>query len=424
MCVSSVLGVVLDDVLSSIFITPTLLRVVRVFRIGRVLRLIRAAKGIRKLLFALVISLPALFNIGMLLFLVVFIYSIFGMALFSNIKQQGFLDEVVNFETFGTSMLVLFRLTTSAGWNDVLDPLLITSPDCDNEYITKKDGTKEKVANGECGYPAVAMFFMVTYIIVTYLIIINMYIAVILENFSQAHQQEEVGITEDDFEMFYVVWERYDPHATQFIKYEQLSDFVAELDQPLGMAKPNEIALVAFDLAIYEGDRLHCLDILISLVKHVLGHVEETDEFHMMKRSMEDKFREAFPTRVQQKVLSTTMKRKKEDVAAKTLQRAWRKHKAQRSIRKITELAMEAQLNRSLTRTSFSNALRRPSNTPSVGTLGPPSPRPVSPDGSKRGMRTMATAKEKRRISGMGRNLHVPKAADIKLPSDENEVSV
>ena len=71
-------GVVLADLLNDIFITPTLLRVVRVFRIGRVLRLIKAAKGIRKLLFALVISLPALFNIGMLLMLIVFIYAIFG----------------------------------------------------------------------------------------------------------------------------------------------------------------------------------------------------------------------------------------------------------------------------------------------------------------------------------------------------------
>ena len=34
----SLVGVVIDDVLRAVFITPTLLRVVRVFRIGRVLR--------------------------------------------------------------------------------------------------------------------------------------------------------------------------------------------------------------------------------------------------------------------------------------------------------------------------------------------------------------------------------------------------
>ena len=183
-----------------------------------------------------------------------------------------------------------------------------------------------------------------------------MYIAVILENFNQAHEQEEVGITEDDFEMFYVVWERYDPHATQFIKVEYLSDLVADLDLPLGIPKPNEIALVAFDLPIMEGERLHCLDVLTSLVKHVLGGVEDTEEFRNLKTQMEERYRSAFPTRVTQIQISSTMKRKKEDVAAKTLQRAWRKHKAQQSIRKITSMAMEAKLNKSLSRTSFSGA--------------------------------------------------------------------
>ena len=34
----------------------------------------------------------------------------------------------------------------------------------------------------------------------------------------------QVGVTEDDFEMFYIFWEQYDPHASQFLKYEQVSE--------------------------------------------------------------------------------------------------------------------------------------------------------------------------------------------------------
>ena len=63
-------------------VPPTLIRVVRVFRVGRVLRLVKAAKGLRTLLFSLVVSLPALFNIAVLIFLVLFIYSIFGVNFF------------------------------------------------------------------------------------------------------------------------------------------------------------------------------------------------------------------------------------------------------------------------------------------------------------------------------------------------------
>lgn len=41
------------------------------------------------------------------------------------------------------------------------------------------------------------------------MIVINMYIAIILENFNQAHQEEEIGIVEDDLEMFYIRWSKY-----------------------------------------------------------------------------------------------------------------------------------------------------------------------------------------------------------------------
>lgn len=106
---ASIFGILMEDIMIDLPISPTLLRVVRVFRIGRILRLIKAAKGIRKLLFALVVSLPALFNIGALLALITFIYAIIGMSLFGHVRQQGALDDMVNFETFGRSMQLLFR---------------------------------------------------------------------------------------------------------------------------------------------------------------------------------------------------------------------------------------------------------------------------------------------------------------------------
>lgn len=407
-------GVILDDALRDFFITPTLLRVVRVFRIGRVLRLIKAAKGLRKLLFALVISLPALFNIGMLLLLITFIYAIFGMSSFGNIRYNYGIDDMSNFETFFNSMLLLFRCTTSAGWNEILEPMM-NNHDCNNTHRIMPDGRIKALRGGDCGSPTLATFYMMSYIIITYLIIINMYIAVILENFNQAHEQEEVGITEDDFEMFYVVWERYDPHATQFIKHDHLADFVGDLDEPLGIPKPNEIALVAFDLAIVEGDRIHCLDILIALVKHVLGGVEDTEAFKQLKIQMEEKYRTAFPTRVNQKKVSSTMARKKEDVAAKTLQRAWRKHKAQQSIRKITEMAMEARMaQQNKSRASLGQLQRRPSGA--SGTSSNPSPRDNST-----GFTFMANATAQQKKKQLAANtLMVPSASDITVPSDKD----
>lgn len=303
--------------------------------------MVKWAKGIRQLIFALIISLPALVNIGALLTLILFIYSIIGMSSFGNLKiTGGVMDEdVVNFKTFASSFVLMLRLSTSGGWNDILEPLLLQSPDCNKDYITRPDGTLYKQENGDCGTPWLAIIFLCSYILITYLIIINTYIAVILENFNQAHQQEEIGITEDDFDMFYTVWENYDPLATQFIKFENLSSFVADLDEPLGIPIPNEIALVAFDIPIVQGDKIHCLDILMHLVTHVLGHVEETEEFKQLKEELYIKFSETFPTRVKTTKTSSTMMKKKEDVAARTLQRAWKSYKTQKNLRNITQLA-------------------------------------------------------------------------------------
>lgn len=62
------------------------------------------------MLFALIVSLPALFNIGALLGLITFIYAIIGMSVFGHVKKQKAINDMVNFETFGRSMQLLFRL--------------------------------------------------------------------------------------------------------------------------------------------------------------------------------------------------------------------------------------------------------------------------------------------------------------------------
>ena len=66
-------------------------------------------QGIRTLLFALMMSLPALFNIGSLLILVMFMYAILGMSQFAYVQKVGGIDDMLNFETFPNSFLLLFQ---------------------------------------------------------------------------------------------------------------------------------------------------------------------------------------------------------------------------------------------------------------------------------------------------------------------------
>lgn len=97
-------------------------------------------------------------------------------------------------------MAIYYRLMTSAGWNDVLESLMVQPPDCELEA--------PGLPNGNCGHPILAITYFTSFIIISYMIVINMYIAIILENFNQAHQEEEIGIVEDDLEMFYIRWSK------------------------------------------------------------------------------------------------------------------------------------------------------------------------------------------------------------------------
>ncbi|XP_023180546.1 sodium channel protein type 8 subunit alpha-like isoform X4 [Xiphophorus maculatus] len=318
----SIVGMFLADLIEKYFVSPTLFRVIRLARIGRILRLIKGAKGIRTLLFALMMSLPALFNIGLLLFLVMFIFSIFGMSNFGYVKHGAGIDDMYNFETFGNSMIILFMITTSAGWDGLLLPILNYPPDCDP--LLENAGTP---ATGNCGNPSVGIFFFVMYIIISFLIVVNMYIAIILENFSVATEESADPLSEDDFETFYEIWEKFDPDASQFITYAKLSDFADALEHPLRVPKPNTIELIAMDMPMVSGDRIHCLDILFAFTKRVLG---DSGELDMLRQQMEERFVAANPSKVSYEPITTTLRRKQEDVSARIIQRAYRSHLARR----------------------------------------------------------------------------------------------
>lgn len=316
-------GTFLANIIEKYFVSPTLFRVIRLARIGRILRLVKSAKGIRTLLFALMMSLPALFNIGLLLFLVMFIYAIFGMSNFAYVKREKGIDDLFNFETFGNSMICLFQITTSGGWDGLLAPLLNTdTADCDNTM--EHPGSTVK---GNCGRPSVGIAFFVSYIIICFLIVVNMYIAVILENFGVATEESADPLSEDDFEMFYEVWERFDPRATQFVKYNMLSELAHALSPPLRIPKPNRKVLISMDLPIVTGDRIHCLDILFAFTKRVLGESAEMDN---LRGQMEERFMASNPSKVSYEPITSTLRRKQEDLSAVVIQRAYR-HFAVRS---------------------------------------------------------------------------------------------
>ena len=208
---------------------PTLLRVLRVIRILRILRLLKNAKQLRDLIVTMVLSFPSLLNVGGLLALITFMYSVLGLTLFTFVADSGEvsleagLTAERNFRSLASSALVLFQCLTADGWSSVMNDAMIdeSSGLCSDEL-------------GTCGTIAAVPFFISFQICGTF-IFVNLVVAVILENFRMMHNANSDLASVADLEAFAEAWAEFDPDATKYIHREQLVQLVLKLPPPLGI---------------------------------------------------------------------------------------------------------------------------------------------------------------------------------------------
>ncbi|XP_054711363.1 sodium channel protein 60E-like [Uloborus diversus] len=285
------------------------------FRLLRVLHLLRLAqflKDLRRLIYAILASIPSLFNISIFLFLLIFVYAIIGMAYFAHIKLHATLSSTQNFQSFIPSILILFRLTTGQGWDHILRTLSAMPPECE-------------MVKGECGHKALAIVFILSFILTSSILFVNLFIAVILDNYREVLAQEKDPITEDDLKNFYDVWKLFDPKATQFISIEQLSDLLNLLDRNLRIAQPNQIAIAFMNLPLTAARKVHCLSILKGILLVKFGDVDETIIFQKLRAELQRKYEQMFPELKGSRFVETTMELKRRDYAARVIQARVRK---------------------------------------------------------------------------------------------------
>ena len=213
-------------------------------------------------------SLPALLNIGMLLFLVMFMYAILGMSQFAYVQKVGGIDDMLNFETFPNSFLLLFQASTSENWNTFLEPIMLDDPPFCDPNLINNNPIKGK---GDCGNSTIGIMYFISFVFITFLIVVNMYIAVILENFDVATRENAEPLTADDFEQFFEVWQKFDDKLTQLINYDQLQLLLHQLDMPLKVPFPNRPFITHYEMQMTADGQIHCLEVIIALIKKVLG---------------------------------------------------------------------------------------------------------------------------------------------------------
>ncbi|XP_068595957.1 sodium channel protein type 4 subunit alpha B-like [Brachionichthys hirsutus] len=306
-------GLFITDLMEKYFVTTSCFALFRLLCIFRVLRFCRCARAIRKLIVGFMMSLPALFNIGLLLFLIMVTFSLFGMYNFAYVKKDAAIDDLNNFETFLNSLSCMFMTTTSSGWTGLLWPITDTPPDCD-----PYEDNPGLMATGNCGNPLVGIIFFHTYIILYILLIVHLYIAVVLETFNS---EDSEALCEEDLKMFHKTWRTFDADASHYIPYSELSDFCNALQDPLRIPKPSTVKLIHMDLPLFTGDKIHCLDVFNKLAAQVVKDPEDLDS---LKGRMKEMF-EMNSSKESDEPISSTLKRKQQEVAATVIQRAYRK---------------------------------------------------------------------------------------------------
>ena len=136
--------------------TGELATLARVARLLRVLRLVSALPELRLIVTTLVRSIPSMFNVICLMSIIFYIYAVAGYHLFHDVDPT-------HWRTLGIAALTLFRIVTLEDWTDVM-------------------------------YAAMAHYwwawaYFVSFVVVGTFVVINLFIAVVLNNLDEAKAQ-------------------------------------------------------------------------------------------------------------------------------------------------------------------------------------------------------------------------------------------
>ena len=199
----------LADINQEAFFNPAALRSLKIVRISRLLRLVRHAPRLRTLIVTFVSALPALINVGSLLFLLLFIFAVLGVSLFSHVPMGEFVDIHANFHTIGVALLTLFRAVTGETWNGIMHECFASDA-------------------------AWAVLYFVPFNLIGSFVLLNLVVAVILENFGTAIDDATCEVPQAVMLQYREEWEKLDPDAVGNISSDKLMLLLRRVREPLG----------------------------------------------------------------------------------------------------------------------------------------------------------------------------------------------
>uniref|UniRef100_A0A8C2B1H9 Voltage-dependent N-type calcium channel subunit alpha-1B n=1 Tax=Cyprinus carpio TaxID=7962 RepID=A0A8C2B1H9_CYPCA len=237
----------------------------RLFRAARLIKLLRQGYTIRILLWTFVQSFKALPYVCLLIAMLFFIYAIIGMQVFGNImlSEESAINIHNNFQTFFQALMLLFRSATGEAWHEIMLSCLGDRPcDRDSGYTGK-----------ECGSDF-AYFYFVSFIFLCSFLMLNLFVAVIMDNFEYLTRDASI-LGPHHLDEFIRVWAEYDPAACGRISYLDMYEMFRHMSPPLGLGKkcPPRIAykrLVRMNMPIAEDSTVHFTSTLMALIRTAL----------------------------------------------------------------------------------------------------------------------------------------------------------
>ena len=138
-------------------------------------------------------SVSSLINVFILLMLIFFISAVLGNQLFYQVKEGNVISEWKNFTNFHQSFSLLFSISTGEDWNRIMYDCMRVEPDC--------------IPGKTCG-TSLAPFFFLSFILVVTHIMLNLFVLVIIQQFSKYYIEEDNPRArfEEDFEGFKKAW--------------------------------------------------------------------------------------------------------------------------------------------------------------------------------------------------------------------------
>ena len=175
-------------------------QITRLFRLLRLIKLVKKATALKSLIEALYISLPALGNICLLVLLVMWIFAVIGVSQFGDLKEGYAIAteaSASSFNGFVPALITLFNLLVGENWDNLLDEASTEYP-----YCTRDDPKAVPEVFGDCGSQTTSQVYFVSFYVFTFFILVNLFIAVVVENVSFCYEDIEGFITDDDIAHF------------------------------------------------------------------------------------------------------------------------------------------------------------------------------------------------------------------------------